>query len=77
MKKENEATKDRIVRDIINIFEQEKKIKPVKVDNFWRKHYVKYETNGDRNKTLSVEEYINKIKPCQKDIINDIINYSN
>ena len=58
---------------ILEIFlSRKKEIKPVKVDNFWRKNYVEYETNGDRNKTLSVEEYINKIKPCQKDIINDL-----
>ena len=58
---------------ILEIFlSRKKKIKPVKVDNFWRKNYVEYETNGDRNKTLPVEEYINKIKPCQKDIINDL-----
>ena len=58
---------------ILEIFlSRKKEIKPVKVDNFWRKNYVEYETNGDRNKTLPVEEYINKIKPCQKDIINDL-----
>ena len=58
---------------ILEIFlSRKKKIKPVKVDNFWRKNYVEYETNGDRNKALPVEEYINKIKPCQKDIINDL-----
>ena len=29
-------------------------------------------TNGDRNKTLSVEEYRNKIRPYLKDIINNL-----
>ena len=28
--------------------------------------------NSDRNKTLSVEEYINKIRPYLKDIINNL-----
>ena len=31
-----------------------------------------YESNGDRNKTLSVEEYLNKISPYLKDIINNL-----
>ena len=26
--------------------------KPIRVGNFWRKHYIEYESNGDRNKTL-------------------------
>ena len=31
-----------------------------------------YESNGDRNKTLSVEEHYNKIRPYSKDIINNL-----
>ena len=34
--------------------------------------YIEYESNGDRNKTLSVEEYLNNIRPYLKDIINDL-----
>ena len=30
------------------------------------------ESNGARNKTLSVEEYLNKISPYLKDIINNL-----
>ena len=33
---------------------------------------IDYESNGDRNKTLSVEEYLNKIRPYLKDIINNL-----
>ena len=33
-------------------------------------NYIEYESNGDKNKTLSVEEYLNKIRPYLKDIIN-------
>ena len=74
MKKENEAIKDRIIRDITNLFKQEKKdcYKPVRVANFWSRNYIKYESNGGRNKTLSVKEYLNKIKLYLKDIINDL-----
>ena len=29
--------------------------------------YIEYESKGDRNKTLSVEEYLNEISPYLKD----------
>ena len=35
-------------------------------------NYIEYESNGERNKTLSVEEYLNKIRPYLKDIINNL-----
>ena len=61
----NKAFKDRIIRGIKNLFEQEHKnyYKPVRTGNFWSRNYSEYEINGDRNKTLSIEEYLNKIKP--------------
>ena len=64
-----------IVRDIRNLFENEKEenyYKPVRVSNFWSKNYIEYEINGDRNKTLSVEECLNKIRPYLKDITNNL-----
>ena len=30
------------------------------------------DSNGDRNKTLSIEEYLTKIRPYLKDIINNL-----
>ena len=41
-------------------------IKPIRVGNFWNENYIKYETNSDRSK--SVKEYLNKIKPYLRDI---------
>ena len=38
----------------------------VRVSNSWSSNYIEYENNGDRNKTLSVEEYLNKIIPYLK-----------
>ena len=73
--KKNEAFKDRIFRDIRNLFEHEEEkdyYKPVRVGNFRSNIYIEYESNGDRNKTLSVEEYLNNIRPYLKDIINDL-----
>ena len=72
LKKENEAIKDRIIRDIRNLFQMEKEdyYKPVSVGNFWSRNYIEYESNGDRNKALSIEESLNKVRPHLKDIIN-------
>ena len=70
--KETKAIKDRIRRDIKTVFEhkEENYYKPVRVNNFWSNNYIEYESNGDRNKTLSVAEYLNKIRPYLKNINN-------
>ena len=46
--------------------------KPVRIGNFWSRNYIEYESNGDRNKTLSIEEYLNKIRPYLKNIKNNL-----
>ena len=33
---------------------------------------MEYEINGDRNKTLSIKEYLDEIKPYLKNIINNL-----
>ena len=56
LEKENKAIKNIIL--ITNLFENEEEenyYKPVSVSNFWSNNYIEYESNGDRNKTLSVE----------------------
>ena len=72
--KETKAIKDRIRRDIKNLFEykEENYYKPVRGNNFWSNNHIEYESNGDRNKTLLVQEYLNKIRPCLKDITNNL-----
>ena len=37
----------------------------------WSNNYIEYKSKSDRQ-TLSVEEYLEKIKPYLKDIINDL-----
>ena len=58
----------------MNLFEHEEQnyYKPLTVGNFWSNNYIEYGNNGDRNKILSIEEYLNKITPYIKDIINDL-----
>ena len=41
---------------------KKKNYKPVRVSIFSSKSYIKYESKGDKNKTLSLEKYLNKIK---------------
>ena len=73
-KKSNKVIKDRILRDITNPFEQEEEnyYKPERVSNFWSNNYIEYKSKGDRSKKLSVKEYLNKIRPYLKDIINHL-----
>ena len=52
--------------------EEENYYKPVRVILFWSNNYIEYEGKGYRNKTLSVEECLNKIRPYLKDIINNL-----
>ena len=64
-----------MLRDIQIFFEhkeEENYYKPVRVNNIWSKNCIAFEINGDENKTLSVEEYFNKISPYLKDIINTL-----
>ena len=64
--KETNAIKDRILKYIKNLFEHEEEenyYEPVRVSNFWSNNYIKYNSNGDRNKTQSVWEYLNEIRP--------------
>ena len=63
-----------MLRNIRIPFENEEKennYKPVRMKNFWSKNYIEYKSVGDKSKTLSVEEYLNKIRPYLKEIINN------
>ena len=68
--KETKEVKDKRLRDIENLFEEY--YKPVTVNNFWSNNYIEYKSNDDTSKALSVKEYLDKIRPYLKDIINDL-----
>ena len=58
-KKQNKKIiKDKIIADIRTLFEQEKK-----------EDYFEHESNSDKNKNLSLDEYINKIQSYLRNII--------
>ena len=66
--------KDRIVTDIRTFFEQQEDFyKPERVSNFWNNNYIEYESNHDKDRNLSLYEYLNKIKPYLRNIADDII----
>ena len=44
------------------------------VNNFWNNRYIEYETNGDKNRTLSLSEYLNNIEPSFRNILIDLQN---
>ena len=44
--------------------------------NFCNKSYIEYESNGDKDRNLSLDEYLNKTEPYLRNIIIDL-QYSN
>ena len=81
LKKKNTKIKDKlktikITRDIRTLFEQEEEdyYKPKRVSNFWNNDYIEHESNV-KNNNLSLDEYLNKIKPYLNDILIDLQDY--
>ena len=64
-KNKNGIIKDSIIRDNRILFEEkyDDYYKPKRVSNSWNHNYIEYESNENRNKNLSLEEHLNKIKP--------------
>ena len=57
--------KDKVLRDIRALFEldEDDYYKPIRTGNAFSSNYIKYESNGDKDKSLSIKEYLNKIRP--------------
>ena len=73
-KNNDRLIKDSIVRDIRTLFEQEDDadyFERKRVSNFLNNNYTEYESNGDRNKNLSLDRYLDKIEPYLRDVIID------
>ena len=58
----------------MNFFEQKEEeedyYKPKKVDKFYSDNFILHQIRDNKNETLSIEEYLNKIRPYLKDFIN-------
>ena len=73
-KNNHRLIKDSIVRDIRTLFEQEDDadyFERKRVSNFLNNNYIECESNGDRNKNLSLDRYLDKIEPYLRDVIID------
>ena len=44
---------------------------PQKIKGAFNDNYVEYENNGDKDKRLSIEEYLNMIRPYLSNLIDD------
>ena len=68
--------KDRIIRDIRALFEQEENdcYKSERVNSFWNNNFIEYESNGDKNKNLSLDKYLNKTEHYWRNTIIDLQN---
>ena len=72
-KKHNERIiKGRIIRDIRTLFEQEEEednYEPKRVSNLWNNNYIEYKSNGNKNRNLSLDEYLHKIESYLRNMI--------
>ena len=62
------------IRDIENLFygvSEEDYYKPILVKHSFKGNYKYHESRGDKEKRLSVRQYLNKITPHLYDLIND------
>ena len=62
------------IRDIENLFDEaseEDYYKPILVKSSFKSNYKYYESRGDKEKRLSVRQYLNKVKSYLYDLIND------
>ena len=75
-KKLNERLiKEIIIRGIRTLFEQEEDhYKPKRINNFWSNNYIEYESIGDKNRSLSLDQYFHKNEPYLRNIIIDLQN---
>ena len=68
------------VRDIENVFDNidddddddDDDYKPIWVKSFFDENYKYYEGRGDKDKKLSIEQYLDMIKPYLNDLLNEI-----
>ena len=63
------------IRDIENLFDNDDDdndyYKPILVESSFKNNYKYYESRGDKDKKLSVKQYLYKIMPYLGDLIND------
>ena len=61
----------RDVRNLFNLSIDEDYYKRIKTNDALNSNYIQYESKGDKDKTLSIKEYLNTIRPYLSGIINN------
>ena len=51
--------------------EEEDYYEPMGTGNAFSSNYIEYESSGDKDKILSIKEYLGMIKPCLSNMINN------
>ena len=62
------------IRDVENLFDADNNkdyYKPILVESFFNESYKYYESRGDKDKKLSIEQYLDTIQPYLIDLINE------
>ena len=70
-KNDIEYRRIRYVRDLFDWSINEDYCKPITARSAFNSSYIQYKSKGDKGKNLSIEEYLNMIKPYLSDIISD------
>ena len=73
---ENEYRGIRDLRDLFDSSISEDYYRPIIVKGAFNNNYIKYESKGDKDKILTISEYLDKIRPYLVDMINDHKNQS-
>ena len=71
MKNQKKVIKKEIKKALYELFKpKEDNYKPIRIGNTFSSNYIEYKSNGDKDKTLSIKDYLDEIKPYLSDIIN-------
>ena len=60
----------RDVKDLFDLSVSEDYYKPIVINNAFNNNYIQYESKGDKDKILTIREYLNTIRPYLVDMIN-------
>ena len=73
-KKKDNGINDNALKDMRIMFESDNKdyYQPVRFTNAFDDNFIEYESNGDKDKRLSIEEYLDKIRPYFINITNNL-----
>ena len=74
---DNEDLDYKGISQIENLFNKinEDYYKPIKTNRTFNDNYMEYEGRGDKDRNLSLEEYLNIIKPFLRDMISNHKNH--